>query len=54
MGAPLKKVSLEELRARYTELLRLRERVERLENLRDGNANPIGAAYFVQEAETHQ
>jgi hypothetical protein len=54
MRSPLKKVSFEELRARYAELLRLRERVERLENRRDEQANPIGSAYFVQGAETCQ
>ena len=54
MRSPLKEVRFEELRARYAELLRLRERVERLENLRDEHANPIGTAYFVQEAETYQ
>lgn len=53
----VKEVSFEELRARYAELLRLRERVERLENLRDEKAekaSPIGTPYFVQEARTYQ
>jgi len=45
MRSPLKKVSFEELRARYAELLRLRERVERLENRRDEQANPIGSVF---------
>jgi hypothetical protein len=53
MRSPLKEVSLEELRARYAELLRLRERVERLENLRNKVAS-IGTTYFVEAAETYQ
>ncbi len=38
MQSPHEEVCLEMLRARYAELLRLREYVERLENLRDEKA----------------
>jgi hypothetical protein len=38
--SPQKEIRLEMLRARYTEVLRLREYVERLENLRDKQARP--------------
>lgn len=58
MRSPLKEeVSFGELRARYAELLRLRERVERLENLRnlsDEKATPIETADFIQEAGIYQ
>jgi len=53
MRSSPKEVSFEELRARYAELLHLRERVERLENLRN-KANPIGTTHFAQEAEAYQ
>ena len=40
MQSPQREIRLEMLRARYTEVLRLREYVERLENLRDKQTRP--------------
>lgn len=50
MRSPLKEVSFERLRAQYAELLRLREYVERIENL-CATANPNGTADGASEYE---
>jgi hypothetical protein len=46
--SPQKEIRLEMLRARYAELLRLREYVERLENLHDKQThpNPVAERHF--------
>jgi hypothetical protein len=49
MRLPLKEISFEELRTRYAELLRFRERVGQLETLRDEKANLVKTADFVRE-----
>jgi uncharacterized protein (UPF0335 family) len=50
MRSPLQEVRFEMLRARYAELLRLREYVERLENLRNEKTKFNGTAEVIQEA----
>jgi len=49
MRSPQKEVCLEMLRARYAELLRLREYVERLENLRQEKAYLESTVYRIGE-----
>src|SRR5579872_365768 len=48
--SPQREIRLEMLRARYAELLRLREYVERLENLRDEQTHPNTAADVIRES----
>ena len=50
MQSPQREIRLEMLRARYAELLRFREYVERLENLRDEQTHPNTAADVIQES----
>jgi len=51
MQSPQEEVCLEMLRARYAELLRLREYVERLENLRDEKATKRITGDSIREIE---
>ena len=49
MRSPLKEICVETLRARYAELLRLREYVERLEELHNAKSDSGGMANDIAE-----